>query len=43
MKGSGGQKSGTFAPGCDGGWGDVEVKGQLLGVEVNVKVEELVD
>jgi hypothetical protein len=41
MKGSGGQKSGTFAPCCDGG--GVEIKGQLVGAEVNVKVEELAD
>lgn len=40
MKGSGGQKSGTLAPGCDGGWGGVDVKGQLVGAEVNVKVAD---
>jgi hypothetical protein len=39
MKGSGGgQKSGTFAPGCNGGWGGADV-----GVEVDVMVEELAD
>jgi hypothetical protein len=45
MKGGGGQKSGTGAPGCNGGigGGGVEVNGQLVEGEVDVKVEELDD
>jgi hypothetical protein len=43
INGSGGQKNGIFAPGCNVGWGGVEVRGQLVGVDVNVEVEELAD
>lgn len=41
MKGNGGQKNGTFAPGCNGGGG--EVNWRAVGVDVDVEVEELAD
>lgn len=43
MKGNGGQKNGTLAPGWNGGGGGGAVNWWEVGAEVDIEVEELAD